>query len=95
MLQRSQGEYQQEDDDEEVVFRPEIGNVAFGSAVDGWAFTLGQFAEIYSKKLGASVDALQKALWGDYCFHPKVRSRFLTPFLSRAPPFVPTPCLYA
>lgn len=56
------------------MFRPEVGNVAFGSAVDGWAFTAGQFAEIYAKKLGASPDVLKKALWGDFCYHAKVSS---------------------
>jgi hypothetical protein len=42
-----------DDDDEEDVFQPQKGNVAFGSAADGWAFSLDQFAAMYSEKLGA------------------------------------------
>lgn len=32
----------EEEDSEEDAFRPASGNVAFGSAADGWAFTLDQ-----------------------------------------------------
>lgn len=34
--------------------------MAFACAGDGWAFTLGQFAEIYAAKMGANPKALQK-----------------------------------
>jgi ribosome assembly protein 1 len=37
-----------EEEEDAPVFSPELGNVAFGSAFDGWAFRLSQFAEIYS-----------------------------------------------
>jgi ribosome assembly protein 1 len=40
------------------VFQPSKGNVAFGSASDGWAFRLDQFADMYSAKLGAKPAAL-------------------------------------
>lgn len=46
------------DQDEEDVFQPSKGNVAFGSASDGWAFMLDQFADMYSAKLGAKPAAL-------------------------------------
>jgi hypothetical protein len=46
------------DQDEEDVFQPSRGNVAFGSASDGWAFRLDQFADMYSAKLGAKPAAL-------------------------------------
>lgn len=46
------------DQDEEDVFQPSKGNVAFGSASDGWAFRLDQFADMYSAKLGAKPAAL-------------------------------------
>lgn len=32
----------------------------FGSAGDGWAFTLGQFAAMYAAKMGGNPRALQK-----------------------------------
>jgi hypothetical protein len=52
-------------------FRPEAGNVAFGSAHDGWAFTAVQFAEMYAEKLGCRPEALRRCLWGDWAFSAK------------------------
>ncbi|KAI3921253.1 hypothetical protein MKW92_022815 [Papaver armeniacum] len=52
------------EDDEEDTFQPQKGNVAFVCALDGWGFSIKEFAEFYASKLGASVSALQKALWG-------------------------------
>ena len=40
------------DDSDADTFRPSRGNVAFGSAHDGWAFRLDQFAAMYADKLG-------------------------------------------
>lgn len=59
--------------DEEDVFAPERGNVAFGSAGDGWAFRIEQFADLYAAKLGASVQALKRALWGDHYYNAKTK----------------------
>ena len=39
-------------DDEADTFQPSRCNVAFGSAHDGWAFRLDQFAAMYADKLG-------------------------------------------
>lgn len=55
-----------EKDDENLYFVPEKNNVVFASAIDGWAFTVKTFAEIYLKKLGFSQNALSKTLWGDF-----------------------------
>lgn len=55
----------------EDAFRPSAGNVAFGSAVEGWAFTLPTFAHLFASKLGASPTALTQALWGDFYFYAK------------------------
>lgn len=44
---------------------PVLGNVAFGSGKDCWAFTLDQFAERYSSKLNLAKDKLKERLWGD------------------------------
>ncbi|OMO57092.1 hypothetical protein CCACVL1_25998 [Corchorus capsularis] len=56
------------EDDEEDTFQPQKGNVAFVCAMDGWGFTINEFAEFYVSKLGASTAALQKALWGPRYF---------------------------
>lgn len=61
------------EDDEEDTFQPQKGNVAFACALDGWGFTVHEFAEFYATKLGASSAALQKALWGPRYFHPKTK----------------------
>merc|ERR1712088_470561 len=50
---------------------PEKGTVGFGSGLHGWAFSLKQFAEMYSSKFNIDVGKLMKRLWGDNCFNPK------------------------
>ncbi|KAB8217984.1 P-loop containing nucleoside triphosphate hydrolase protein [Aspergillus novoparasiticus] len=62
-----------ERDDEDLYFAPEKNNVIFCSAVDGWAFTVRQFAAIYEKKLGIKRAILEKVLWGDYYLDPKTK----------------------
>lgn len=62
-----------EDEDEEDMFSPSKGNVAFASAHDGWAFRPSQFAEMYAAKLGCKAAALERAMWGDYAFQPKLK----------------------
>jgi ribosome assembly protein 1 len=52
-------------------FEPAEGNVVFGSAVDGWAFSLDDFANFYAPKLKVEVDAVKKGLWGPYFFDTK------------------------
>ena len=66
------GEFQ-ERDDEDLYFAPETNNVIFSSAVDGWAFTVRQFATLYEKKLGIKRSTLEKVLWGDFYLEPKTR----------------------
>ncbi|KAI3397531.1 hypothetical protein diail_10624 [Diaporthe ilicicola] len=63
----------EERDDEELYFAPEKNNVIFGSAVDGWAFTVRQFAGLYEKKLGIKRSVLEKVLWGDFYLDPKTK----------------------
>ena len=62
-----------EKDDEELYFAPEKQNVIFSSAIDGWAFTVRQFAHLYEKKLGIKSATLEKVLWGDYYLDPKTK----------------------
>ena len=63
----------EEKDDEDLYFAPEKNNVIFSSAVDGWAFTVRQFASLYEKKLGIKRSILEKVLWGDYFLEPKTK----------------------
>lgn len=70
--QNESGELQfEERDDEELYFAPEKNNVIFGSAIDGWAFTVRQFAGLYEKKLGIKRSVLEKVLWGSFYLDPK------------------------
>ncbi|XP_028758605.1 elongation factor-like GTPase 1 [Neltuma alba] len=61
------------EDDDEDMFQPQKGNVGFVCALDGWGFRVHEFAEFYASKLGASVTALQKALWGPRYFNSKTK----------------------
>ncbi|KAH8708373.1 P-loop containing nucleoside triphosphate hydrolase protein [Phaeosphaeriaceae sp. PMI808] len=63
----------EEKDDEDIYFAPEKNNVIFGSAIDGWAFTVRQFASLYERKLGIKRSVLEKVLWGDYYLDPKTK----------------------
>lgn len=73
-LQSDSGDLQfEERDDEDLYFAPERNNVIFGSAIDGWAFTVRQFAALYEKKLGIKRNALEKVLWGNFYLDPKTK----------------------
>ena len=63
----------EEKDDEDLYFAPEKNNVIFSSAIDGWAFTVRQFASLYEKKLGIKRNLMEKVLWGDYYLDPKTK----------------------
>lgn len=63
----------EERDDEDIYFAPERNNVIFSSAIDGWAFTVRQFASLYEKKLGIKRTAMEKVLWGDFYLDPKTK----------------------
>ena len=63
----------EEKDDEDIYFAPEKNNVIFSSAIDGWAFTVKQFADLYEKKLGLKRSVLERVLWGDFYLDPKTK----------------------
>ncbi|KAH9480567.1 Ribosome assembly protein 1 [Psilocybe cubensis] len=63
----------QEKDDEDIYFAPEKGNVIFASALDGWGFRVGKFAQLYAKKLGIKEANLRRVLWGDFFLDPKTK----------------------
>lgn len=56
---------------EPVLLDPIKGNVGFGAGKQGWAFTLLQFAQIYSKN--TNVDKMLKYLWGDWFYDSKCK----------------------
>ena len=45
--------------------------MVFGSASDGWAFSLETFSHLYAKKLNFNPSVLRKTLWGDYYINVK------------------------
>jgi len=53
---------------------PEKGNVAFSAGLQGWAFTLNQFARIYAKKFGVDSAKMKTRLWGDNYFDPESKT---------------------
>ncbi|XP_061538811.1 elongation factor 2-like [Phycodurus eques] len=66
-----------------IMIDPVVGTVGFGSGLHGWAFTLKQFAEMYTAKFAAKgntqmtaaerckkVEDMMKKLWGDRYFDP-------------------------
>lgn len=62
-----------EKDDEDIYFAPERGNVVFASAIDGWGFRVGNFAQLYSAKLGFKEANLRRVLWGDFYLDSKTK----------------------
>lgn len=68
------------DNEENYFFVPEKGNVIFASALDRWAFTLREFAEIYSKKIGVNPKNLCSVMWGEFYYNPKTKKVMKKPF---------------
>lgn len=62
-----------EDVERNLFFAPQKGNVVFASAIDGWAFGVGYFANFFAKKLKLDPKMLRKWLWGEYYFNVKTR----------------------
>ena len=63
----------QEKDDKDIYFAPEKGNVIFASALDGWGFRIGKFAQLYAQKLNIKEANLRRVLWGDFFLDPKTK----------------------
>ncbi|KAJ7075890.1 P-loop containing nucleoside triphosphate hydrolase protein [Mycena belliarum] len=70
---RAADEEFQEKDDEDIYFAPERGNVIFASAIDGWGFRIGKFAQLFATKLGMKEANLRRVLWGDFYIDPKTK----------------------
>ena len=60
--------------EEEFLFYPEKGNVAFSSAYDCWSFTLPSFISNVAKALGMNRKALLKFMWGQYYYNVKEKN---------------------
>ncbi|KAJ1341722.1 hypothetical protein BSLG_003682 [Batrachochytrium salamandrivorans] len=60
-------------DDSDLYFSPERGNVIFASAIDGWAFRVSQFSQMYAAKLGVKESVLNKVMWGNYYLDLKAK----------------------
>ncbi|KAL5481270.1 hypothetical protein EMCRGX_G021401 [Ephydatia muelleri] len=58
-----------------IMVDPCNGTVGFGSGLHGWAFTLKQFAEMYSEKFKMDTKKLMARLWGDN-FYSKKESKW-------------------
>ena len=52
----------------DLMVDPTKGNVAFGSGLMGWAFSLKKFAQIYSVKFGIDQAKMVEKLWGEWYF---------------------------
>ncbi|GAB5366795.1 hypothetical protein AAMO2058_001174300 [Amorphochlora amoebiformis] len=50
---------------------PQNGSVGFGSGLQGWGFTLRDFARIYHDRHGISERKMMKKLWGEHFYDPK------------------------
>ncbi|KAF9356115.1 Elongation factor 2 [Mortierella sp. AD094] len=57
----------------DVQVYPEQGTVAFASGLHGWAFTIRQFAQRYSKKFGVDRQKMMTKLWGENYFNPTTK----------------------
>ncbi|KAF9169012.1 Elongation factor 2 [Mortierella sp. AD010] len=52
---------------------PDQGAVAFASGLQGWAFTIRQFAIRYAKKFGVNYQIMMSKFWGDNYFNPATK----------------------
>ncbi|KAE8414864.1 P-loop containing nucleoside triphosphate hydrolase protein [Aspergillus pseudocaelatus] len=57
----------------DVMVHAQKGTVAFGSGLQGWGFTVRQFAVRYAKKFGVDRKKMLERLWGDSYFNPKTK----------------------
>ncbi|KAM3877344.1 elongation factor-like GTPase 1 [Diretmus argenteus] len=63
----------EDNDDSHLYFSPDQANVVFASAIDGWGFSIQQFAHIYSQRMGIRTEVLLKTLWGDFYLNAKAK----------------------
>ncbi len=71
--------YQNQDMMGDLQVYPDKGTVAFGSAIQGWGFTITTFANLYASKYKTKKERLLNKLWGDNYFDPKTKKWKSTP----------------
>ena len=54
--------------EQEFLYSPEKGNVAFCSALDNWGFTLDSLTPRIAKQFGMNAKVLKKSMWGKYYY---------------------------
>jgi elongation factor 2 len=54
----------------DILIDPAKGNVAFGSGLMGWAFSLTQFSRIYAKRFNVEESKMMEKLWGENYLDP-------------------------
>merc|ERR1719433_1824080 len=57
----------------DIQVQPNNGRVGFGSGLHAWGFTLETFASMYANKFGMKAEKLMAKLWGNRCWHPKLK----------------------
>jgi elongation factor 2 len=57
----------------DIQVTPINGTVGFGSGLHGWAYTLKQFAEMYSSKFKIEVPKLMARMWGNQFYNAKTK----------------------
>ena len=62
---------------EDLQVDPQKGEVVFGSAYQGWGFSLTTIANIYNKKFGIKTEKILNKLWGNNFFN-KTTNKFTT-----------------
>ena len=65
--------------EEEFLYSPEKGNVAFASAFDNWGFTLDTLCPRIAKQFGMNGKALKKFMWGKYYYKTSEKKIVKTP----------------
>jgi len=63
----------------DIQINPGQGNCSFGSGKMGWAFSIHQFANLYSKKMNIPVKTMMTRLWGDQFFDGPAKKWRKTP----------------
>jgi elongation factor 2 len=57
----------------DMTVSPDKGNVAMGSGLIGWAFTLRVWARMYASKFGIPEEKMMARLWGDNYYDPEAK----------------------
>lgn len=62
----------------DIMVDPTLCNVAFGSGLHRWGFTLRRFAKMYADKFGVSEDKMLTKLWGNNFYNPETKKWYKT-----------------